>query len=91
MKNILTIEKRNKTNLANISRIPPPIPPRPSASVLAKSKHHKNIKSFVQATKGSTEDILKIKEAFPKLPTKKIIEMHNITYDTNKRYVLRLT
>jgi len=85
MKNIPTTEKRNKTNPANISRIPPPIPPRPSASVLAKSKHHKNIKSFAQATKGSTEDILKIKEAFPKLPTKKIIEMHNIAHDTNKK------
>ena len=85
MKNIPTTEKRNKTNPANISRIPPPIPPRPSASVLAKSKHHKNIKSFAQATKGSTEDILKIKEAFPKLPIKKIIEMHNIAHDTNKK------
>ena len=63
----------------------PPIPPRPSASILAKSKHHKNIKSFAQATKGSTEDILKIKEAFPKLSTKKIIEMHNIAHDTNKK------
>ena len=42
----------NKTNLVNISRIPPPIPSRPSVSVLAKSKHHRNTRSFAQATKG---------------------------------------
>jgi len=64
----------NKTNLVNISRIPPSIPPRPSASVLAKSKHHRNTRSFAQATKGNAEVILKLKEAFPKLSTKKLLK-----------------
>ena len=66
---------------ANISRISPLIPPRPSATVLVKSKLAKSklgSKSFAQATKGSAKDILKVKEAFPKLAPSKIIEIHNI-------------
>jgi len=43
---------------------------------LAKSKL--GSKSFAQATKGSAEDILKVKEAFSKLAPSKIIEIHNI-------------
>jgi len=89
-KDIPSTKVNNKTNLANISRIPPPIPPRPSASVLAKIKHHKNTRSFAQATKGNAEDILKIKEAFSKLSTKKIIEMHNIAHNTNQKSCLKL-
>jgi len=57
-------------------------------SILAKSKHHKNTRSFAQATKGNAEDILKIKKAFPKLSTKKIIEMHNIAHNTNQKSCL---
>jgi len=56
--------------------------PRPSTIVLAKSKLTKSklgSKSFAQVTKGKAEDILKVKEAFPKLVPKKIIEIHNIT------------
>jgi len=67
---------------ANISKIPPPIPPRPSATILAKSKLAKSklgSKSFAQVTKDKAEDILKVKEAFPKLAPKKIIEIHNTT------------
>jgi len=52
-------------------------------STLAKSKYHKNTKSFAQATRGNTEDIHKIREAFPKLLREKIIEMHNIAQDNH--------
>jgi len=52
-------------------------------SILAKSKHHRNTRSFAQATKGIAENSLKLKEAFSKLSTKKIIEIHNIAYNTN--------
>jgi len=72
----------NKEKLANISRTSPPILPRPSASILAKSKHHNSIKSFVQAIRDNAADILRIKEAFPKLSKEKIIEIHNIAHDT---------
>jgi len=54
-------------------------------NILAKPKHHRNTRSFAQATKGNAEVILKLKEAFSKLSTKKIIEMHNITYNTNQK------
>jgi len=67
---------------ANISKIPSPIPPRPSATILAKFKLARSklgSKSFAQVTKGKAEDILKVKEAFPKLAPKKIIKIHNIT------------
>jgi len=66
---------------ANISKIPPPILSRPSATVLAKSKLAKyklGSKSFAQTTKGKAEDILKVKEVFPKLAPEKIIKIHNI-------------
>ena len=78
----------NLPHPANISRIPPPIPPRSSATVLAKSKLAKSklgSKSFAQATKGSAEDILKVKEAFPKLAPSKIIEIHNIAQGINHK------
>jgi len=71
----------NISHLANISKIPSLIPPRPSATVLAKSKLAKSklgSKSFAQAIKDSAEDILKVKEAFSKLAPSKIIEIHNI-------------
>jgi len=71
----------NLPHLANISRISPPIPPRPSATLLAKSKLAKSklgSKSFTQAIKGSAKDILKVKEAFSKLAPNKIIEIYNI-------------
>jgi len=42
------------------------------------AKHRQSLKSFAQATKGRAEEILKVKEAFPKLSSKKIIEIHNI-------------
>ena len=72
-----------------VKRIPPPIPFHPTKNQLEKSKIHqagrdhkkssKNslIKSFAQAIVLAT-NILKIKEAFPVLPDKKIIEIHNV-------------
>jgi len=68
--NLTDLKISNIPHPANISKIPPPIPPRPSATVLAKSKlagSKLGSKSFAQATKGSAKDILKVKEAFPKL------------------------
>jgi len=73
---------------ANISKIPPPIPPRPSVTVLAKSKLARSkldSKSFTQATKGNAKDILKVKEAFPKLAPSKIIKIHNIAQGINHK------
>ena len=58
---------------------------RPSKSVLAKSKFFKknqtlnsNNLSYTQASKEDIKNIIKIKDAFPKLPSNKIIEIHNI-------------
>jgi len=63
------------------------LPPRPTSEQLKKSKFQVNekinkvpTKSFAQAT-ASAANILKIKEAFPTLPNKKIIEIHNATLD----------
>jgi len=35
-------------------------------------------KSFVQVVGGKPKNLLKLQEAFPKLPVKKIIEMNNV-------------
>ena len=79
---------------ANISRILPPISPRPSKSILAKSRYfnknqplNKNNYSYTksnnhlyaQASKGNIKDIIKIKNTFLKLSFNKIIKIHNIT------------
>ena len=84
---------------ANISRILPPISPRPSKSILAKSKYFKKnqllnknnysyIKSnnhlYTQASKGNIKDIIKIKNTFLKLSFNKIIKIHNITSRKHK-------
>jgi len=47
------------------------------------AKHRQSLKSFAQATKGRAEEILKVKETFPKLSSKKIIEIHNIAQDNS--------
>ena len=78
-KAIPKVNVNHSDNLARISRTPPSIPPKPSTNVLAKFKYHKSTKSFAQATKGTAEDILRIKKAFPKLLPKNIVEIHNIT------------
>ena len=93
-RNKVMVNKDNNGKLANISKVPPLIPPRPSASVLAKSKYHNKGKSFTQDTKNSVKDILKIKEAFPKLSLNKIIEIHRVANNKltlNKRKVIMTT
>lgn len=73
-----TINKIINGKSVTISRIPPPVPPRPNAKVLKKSKYHNKEKSVAQATKGNIKDIIKIKETFPKLPYNKIMEINKI-------------
>ena len=63
-----------------ISKVPPPIPPWPSAAILAKSKYTKPEKTFTQATKASIKNILKIREAFSILPTQKILEIYSTAF-----------
>jgi len=55
--------------------------PRPSKKSLTNSKfHNSNIskKSYAQASKSNIKDIVYIKDIFPKLSTKKIIEINDI-------------
>jgi len=77
MKNTLNNNLSNGKQ-TNISKVLPPIPPRPSKSVLVKSKFFKkNLTSsltsklnkylYVQTLKKNIKDIVKIKENFPKL------------------------
>ena len=65
-----------------VSKIPPSVPPRPSKEILAKSKFSKNVnnykKSYAQASRSNVEDVICIKNTFPKLPTKKVIEINDI-------------
>ena len=72
-----------------IKKVPPPIPPCPSKKDLEKTKAVQQIHaardnktlglSYVQAM-SSTVNILKIKEVFPALPNKKILEIHNVAF-----------
>jgi len=71
------------SNHNKVSKIPPPIPPRPSAATLAKSRHNQGTKTFAQATKNGTANILKLREAFPSLPSKKVIEIHDAAFNNN--------
>jgi len=93
--NKLSFSKLTKEKKANIFRIPSPIPPRPSKSILAKSKFYNTdlsllsnskpyIKSYVQAFKRNINDIIKIKEAFLKLSSNKVLEVHNIINKAGK-------
>jgi len=80
-----------------IKKVSPPIPPHPTKEQLEKSKKHyakRNHKDtpkpsltklFAQVM-ASVTNILKIKEAFPALPNKKIIEIHDtaLAQPTNK-------
>ena len=63
----------------------------PSKSILAKSKFYRknqsfssNNKTYAQASKNNVNNIIKIKDAFPKLPAKKIIEIHNMVNNKKK-------
>ena len=70
-----------KEKSAQVSRIPPSISPRPNKETLAKLKFNKKInsnkKSYTQTSKSNVENIICIKDAFPKLPTKKVIDIVN--------------
>jgi len=70
-------------NHNRVSKIPPPIPPRPSAAMLAKSRHNQGTKTFAQAMKSNTSNILKLREAFFSLSSKKVIEIHNTAFNNN--------
>jgi len=88
-----TVQKVINNKAITISRVPSPVPPRPSASVLAKSKYHGKGKLFAQATKNNVKNIIKIKEVFPKLPTNKIMEINKIANDIpmSKRRKVNMT
>jgi len=76
-----------------VRKTPPPIPPRPSKEQMENSKKHQEAHStkgksssnssmsYAQAT-NATASILKIKEAFPALPNKKILEIHDAAFPT---------
>jgi len=57
------------------------IPPKPSKKGLANSRFHSsNIskKSYTQVSKSNIKDIVYIKDIFPKLSIKKVIEINDI-------------
>ena len=74
-----------KQKRATVSKIPPPIlsylSPEIQQKVLEKinsNPNKSNKQSFAQATRGSNNSLLKLREAFPKLPAKDIIKMNKI-------------
>ena len=76
-------EDKGKGKPANISKVPLPIHPKPSKSVLAKYKFYKGDqmtrpKSYTQASKGDVNEIIKIKDAFPKLSPNFFLEIHKV-------------
>jgi len=86
----------NRPNLANIERIPLPIPAKSQKEVNIISKYFKNIKLatnfkqplklYTQASKQniSTSEVIKIKEASLSIGAKKIDQINNIIKDTPK-------
>ena len=81
------LSKVNTCDSIQISKVPPPIPPRLSKKVLEKSKFfQKNLlvkgdSQMLYAQVASyISNTLKIKEAFPDLPNKKVLEIHNIAF-----------
>ena len=91
-----TILVSNSTNdkKTEVLRIPSSIPLQPSKFILAKLKFYKknqfvnSNKTYVQAFK---DDIIKIKDAFSKLLTKKIIKNHDIINNKKKKIKLRIS
>jgi len=77
----------NTRHGAHITKVPPSIPPRPSKEILEKSKaYQKKISNkgkspmFYAQIVSNVTNALKIKEAFPALPNKKVLEMHNAAF-----------
>jgi len=89
------LKPKEKEKEANISRIFPPIPPQLSRSILEKSKFFKinqsissskdKKPSYVQAFKGDINDIIKIKDIFPKLLVNKVLEIQKIINNLVKK------
>lgn len=90
--NNTTSDKLLKEKKVDISRIPSLIFSRPNKSILTKSKFYKknqsstlelksNNKSYVQASKSNISEIIKIKEAFTKLFSNKVSEIHRVIND----------
>ena len=93
--NVQTHSRTAKNNdypkTATIRKTPPPIPPCPSKEQMKNSKKHQKAcstkgksstnspMSYAQATNTVTS-ILKIKEAFPALPNKKILKIHDAVF-----------
>jgi len=85
---------------AHITKVPPPILPCPSKEILEKSKAHqqkistkgKFPLSYAQIASNVT-NALKIKEAFPALPNKKVLEMHKAAFGqhTNRAKKVQVT
>jgi len=83
-------KEKNGPSLANINRLPSPIPAKSSKEVNGISKFFKNnkmvnlptnkSKSYAQASKQnmSTADVIKIKETFPLVGVKEIDQINNI-------------
>ena len=78
-----------RSKQASISKVPLPIPPRLSKSILAKSKYSK--KNFTTNTDNKStnyfyaKDIAKIKNTFMKLFTQKVMDIHKVLNNTNKK------
>jgi len=87
---------KSKGKVAEIVKLPPPIPMYLSKEALEKfkffskdNKYRKTVntnirKSYVQATSSNVSDILKLKENFSSLPAKKIEEIHRIINNMDK-------
>lgn len=73
-----TLQKGKQTN---VSKIPPPIPPRPSKKFLEKSKFFKKNQTYSmnsQSKRSNVNEIIKIKDAFPNLSSNKVSEIHKV-------------
>jgi len=88
----------NSGKKADISRVPPSIPLRPSKKVLVMLKYYKdkgknlvkqvntqNGWSYVQVSLANVKDIVKIKEIFMNLSTKKIKEGQKMINEQKKK------
>jgi len=85
--NLPTPQEQNSSKRNPMERIPPPIPKRlPRKQVeearkrleQKKTRGKNSVKSYAQVA-SPANDILKLRDAFPALPNKKIIEIHNAT------------
>jgi len=99
-----TAEDNTYPKTATKRKIPPPIPPCPSKEQMENSKKRQEahstkgksspylLMSYAQATNAAVS-ILKIKEAFPALPNKKILEIHNMAFPKpdNKEHKIQHT